>query len=226
MRLTALTLTMIALLAFAIAPGLAVGQDAKPSTEKLMNPSQLTETAPATYQVKFDTSKGAFIVEVTKEWAPIGADRLYNLVKNGFFDNCRFFRNIEGFMVQFGLSGDPKINKVWMTANIKDDPVKQSNKRGYITFATAGPNTRTTQVFINFNDRNSALDAQGFAPFGKVVKGMDIVDSLYNGYGEGGPRGNGPDQNRVRMEGNAYLEKSFPKLDYIKTATIVTPAAK
>jgi peptidyl-prolyl cis-trans isomerase A (cyclophilin A) len=122
-------------------------------------------------------------------------------------------------MAQFGIHGNPQIASAWRNAQIKDDPVKQSNKRGYVTFATAGPNTRTTQLFINFGD-NASLDKQGFAPFGQVTKGMDVVDKIYNGYGEGAPRGKGPDQGRVQAEGNAYLTKDFPKLDYIKTATI------
>jgi len=185
----------------------------------LQTPAALTEKAPDTFKVNVDTSKGALVVEVTRAWAPNGADRFYNLVKNGFFDNVRFFRVIEGFMAQFGIHGDPGISAVWRNARIPDDSVKQSNKRGYITFATAGPGTRTTQVFINLVD-NGTLDAQGFAPFGRVVSGMKVVDKLYDGYGEGAPRGRGPDQSRVQMEGNAYLEKSFPKLDYIKTASI------
>ena len=186
----------------------------------LSDPAALNAKAPAVYNAKFDTSKGAFVIEVHRDWAPRGADRFYNLVKNGFFDNARFFRVIEGFMVQFGINGDPNIAGVWRNANIKDDPVKESNRRGTITFATAGPNTRTTQVFINFGD-NAALDGQGFSPFGKVVSGMEVVDSLYSGYGEGAPHGNGPDQGRVQSQGNAYLEQDFPKLDFIKTATIV-----
>ncbi len=186
----------------------------------LSDPAALNAKAPAVYNAKFDTSKGAFVIEVHRDWAPRGADRFYNLVKNGFFDNARFFRVIEGFMVQFGINGDPNIAGVWRNADIKDDPVKESNRRGTITFATAGPNTRTTQVFINFGD-NAALDGQGFSPFGKVVSGMEVVDSLYSGYGEGAPNGNGPDQGRVQSQGNAYLEQDFPKLDFIKTATIV-----
>jgi peptidyl-prolyl cis-trans isomerase A (cyclophilin A) len=185
----------------------------------LSDPAALNAKAPATYQAKFDTSKGPFVIEVHRDWAPQGADRFYNLVKNGFFDNARFFRVIEGFMVQFGINGDPKIAAVWRDADIKDDPVKHSNERGTITFATAGPNTRTTQVFINFAD-NAPLDGQGFSPFGKVVSGMEVVDSLYSGYGEGAPNGNGPDQGLVQSQGNAYLEQDFPKLDFIKTATI------
>jgi peptidyl-prolyl cis-trans isomerase A (cyclophilin A) len=185
----------------------------------LSDPATLNEEAPAVYKAKFATSKGSFVIEVHRDWAPRGADRFYNLVKNGFYDNARFFRVIDGFMVQFGINGDPNIAGVWRQADIKDDPVKQSNQRGMVTFATAGPNTRTTQVFINFGD-NAALDGQGFSPFGKVVSGMEVVDSLYGGYGEGAPNGNGPDQGRIQQQGNAYLEKAFPKLDFVKTATI------
>jgi peptidyl-prolyl cis-trans isomerase A (cyclophilin A) len=185
----------------------------------LANPAALTEKAPAVFKARFDTSKGAFVVEVRREWAPNGADRFYNLVKNGFYDNARFFRVVSGFMVQFGINGDPKLSAPWREARIKDDPVKQSNTRGFITFATAGPDTRTTQVFINFGN-NAPLDGQGFAPFGRVVTGMDVVDRLHSGYGEGAPRGRGPDQGRVQREGNAYLERDFPQLDFIKKATI------
>ena len=180
--------------------------------------------AAETYKVRFDTTKGAFVVEVTRAWAPRGADRFYNLVKNGFYDNVRFFRVISGFMVQFGINGDPALNKVWQPARIPRDPVKQSNKRGYLTYAMQGgpqgPDTRTTQVFINFGD-NAGLDAQGFAPFGQVTeKGMEVVQKIYSGYGEGAPSGRGPDQTRTQAEGNAYLMKDFPKLDYVKKATI------
>jgi peptidyl-prolyl cis-trans isomerase A (cyclophilin A) len=188
--------------------------------QNLGNPAALNEPAPATYKAQFDTSKGPFVIEVHRDWAPNGADRFYNLVKNGFFDNDRFFRVISGFMVQFGINGDPKLSSVWREARIKDDPVKQSNGRGFITFATAGPNTRTTQVFINFAD-NAALDRQGFAPFGQVVSGMNVVDALYAEYGEGGQGGRGPAQDRIQREGNAYLTAEFAKMDYIKKATIV-----
>ena len=177
------------------------------------------ETAPATYKVKFDTTKGAFTVQVTRAAAPLGADRFYNLVKSGFYDNVRFFRVVSGFMVQFGINGDPAVMANWRGAPIQDDPVKQSNKRGSITFAMAGPNTRTSQVFINFVD-NANLDGMGFAPFGQVISGMDVVDKLNAEYGEGAPRGRGPDQSRMQREGNAYLAKEFPRLDYIKKATI------
>jgi peptidyl-prolyl cis-trans isomerase A (cyclophilin A) len=158
-------------------------------------------------------------VQVNRDWAPNGANRFYNLVKNGFFDNTRFFRVISGFMVQFGINGDPKLSPPWRNAKIPDDAVKQSNKRGNITFATSGPNSRTTQVFINFKD-NAGLDGQGFAPFGQIVSGMDVVDKLYAEYGEGAPSGRGPEQMRVQAEGNAYLNKDFPKLDFITKASI------
>ena len=187
--------------------------------QNLANPAALNEPAPATYKVQFDTSKGAFVVEVHRDWAPNGADRFYNLVKNGFYDNARFFRVVSGFMVQFGINGDPKLSAVWREARIKDDPVKKSNARGAITFATAGPDTRTTQVFINYGD-NSRLDGQGFAPFGTVTSGMDVVDKLYSGYGEGAPSGQGPAQDKIQREGNAYLTGQFGKLDYIKKASI------
>ena len=186
----------------------------------LGNPSALTEKAPASYKVRFDTSKGAFVIQVNRAWAPHGADRFYNLVKNGFYDDVRFFRVISGFMVQFGINGDPALSSKWREANISDDPVKASNTRGMITFATAGPNTRTTQVFINFGD-NSNLDRMGFAPFGKVVSGMKVVDAINAEYGEGAPRGRGPDQGRLQQQGNAYLKQSYPRMDYVKKATIV-----
>lgn len=188
---------------------------------KLKNPAALTEQAPATFKVDIDSSKGPFVITVHRDWAPIGADRFYNLVKNGFFNDARFFRVLQGFMAQFGIQGDPAIQAAWTTAQLKDDPVKQSNKRGFVTFATAGPNTRTTQLFINFSD-NGSLDRMGFAPFGEVTTGMSVVDTLYSGYGEGQPSGNGPSQAALTSQGNAYLAKNFPKLDYIKTATIDT----
>ena len=185
----------------------------------LGNPAALTEQAPATYKARFDTNKGAFVVDVRREWAPVGADRFYNLVKSGFFDDNRFFRVISGFMVQFGINGTPQVSAPWRNAQIKDDPVKQSTKRGFITFATAGPNSRTTQVFINFGD-NAPLDTMGFAPFGQVSSGLDVVDQLYSAYGEGAPSGRGPNQGRIQAEGNAYLTKEFPNLDFVRKATI------
>jgi len=160
------------------------------------------------------------VVEVTRAWAPLGADRFYNLVKNHFYDGAAFFRVLPGFVAQFGLNANPDVSRVWASANIKDDPVTQSNLAGSLTFATAGPNTRTTQLFINLAD-NQNLDGMGFAPFGKVIEGMDVVQQFYSGYGEGAPRGRGPDQGRLANEGKAYLDKNFPLLDSIKTAVIV-----
>lgn len=172
------------------------------------------EQAPAKYKVKFETTAGDFVVDVTREWAPIGADRFYEAVKGGFYDDCRFFRVVPGFMVQFGINGDPATQEKWREANIKDDPVRGSNKKGYVTFATAGPNTRTTQVFINFGD-NAFLDKQGFAPFGIVSDGMDKVEKIESKYGEK------PNQGAIQSQGNEYLKSKFPDLDYIKKATIV-----
>jgi peptidyl-prolyl cis-trans isomerase A (cyclophilin A) len=186
----------------------------------LLNPSFFKEQAPASFKAKFTTTKGDFVVEVTRAWAPLGADRFYNLVKNHFFDGAAFFRVLPGFVAQFGLSARPEVSRVWASATIKDDPVTQSNLRGYLTFATAGRNTRTTQLFINLAD-NQSLDGMGFSPFGKVIEGMDVVQQFYSGYGEGAPGGNGPEQSRITSEGKAYLDKSFPLLDSIKTAVIV-----
>jgi peptidyl-prolyl cis-trans isomerase A (cyclophilin A) len=219
---------MVLSLLCAVVLGLAVEQaEVQSNHEKLMNPASLTEKAPDTFQAKFETSKGTFVIQVRRAWAPNGADRFYNLVKNGFYDNNKIYRMIPYFMVQWGINGDPKINAVWFQARIPDDPVKQSNRKGYVSFAMGGKNTRTTQIFINFTDDNIQLDGQGFAPFGTVVKGVDIVDSFYADYGDGPPVGKtGPDQGRIQMEGNAYLEKNFPKLDFIKSATILSEGKK
>lgn len=181
----------------------------------------MNQEAPATYKVKFETSKGDFVVQVHRRWASRGADRFYNLVKNGYYDEVRFFRVIDDFMVQFGINGDPAVNAVWKQASILDDPVRESNRRGTITFATSGRNSRTTQVFINFKD-NGPLDRQGFSPFGEVIDGMEtVVDELYSGYGEGAPRGAGPNQHQLQAQGNDYLVAEFPQLDYVKKATII-----
>jgi peptidyl-prolyl cis-trans isomerase A (cyclophilin A) len=180
----------------------------------LMHPASLTAQAPASFKVKLTTTKGDIIVQVTRAWAPKGADRFYNLVKNGFFTDAAFFRYVSGFIVQFGIPADPKVAAAWRTANIPDDPVTQPNAPGTLVFATAGANTRTTQLFINLADNTRGLSPQGFAPFGKVTQGMDVVTKLYSGYGES------PDQNQIQAQGKAYLDKSFPKLDSIKSATI------
>jgi peptidyl-prolyl cis-trans isomerase A (cyclophilin A) len=173
-----------------------------------------------TFVVRFDTSEGEFLVEIHPDWAPEGAERFRHLVESGFFKDCRFFRVVPGFMAQFGINGDPAKNKQWDT-NIPPDRVRKSNVRGMLTYAMAGsPDTRSTQLFINYGD-NSFLDQQGFAPIGKVIEGMAVVDALYGEYGDGPPQGNGPDQGRIQAEGNAYLVREFPKLDYIKSATII-----
>jgi peptidyl-prolyl cis-trans isomerase A (cyclophilin A) len=200
----ALTLTTV------LMPAAALAQKAS-----LTDPASLNEKAPATYRVRLDTSEGPVVIRVTRDWAPLGADRFYNLVKNGFYDGARFFRVLSGFMAQVGMNGEPSIQRVWSRANFNDDPVKQSNKRGFVTFAkTAAPNSRSTQFFINFGD-NGFLDKQGFAPFGEVVEGMAVVDKLHT-YG----KDNVPDQGRIINEGNAYLQKEYPQLDFIKKATI------
>jgi peptidyl-prolyl cis-trans isomerase A (cyclophilin A) len=195
------------------------GKEIKPDMQTLLNPKQAVEKAPETFQVDFTTTKGSFTLEVTRAWSPLGADRFYNLVKAGFFTDIAFFRVISGFMAQFGIHGDPAVSAKWREAGISDDPVKQSNLKGYISYAMAGPNTRTTQFFINYAD-NSNLDGMGFSPFGRVIKGMEVVDGVYSGYGEGAPRGAGPDQGRAQMQGNPYFKKDFPKLDYITGAVI------
>ena len=207
-------------LAVAVAASVAVNAQADlQKLAQLRNPAALNEKAPDKFNAVFDTSKGSFTITVTRAWAPLGADRFYNLVKSGFYDDVRFFRVISGFMAQVGIHGNPTIAKAWVGARIQDDPVKQSNRRGFVSFATAGANTRTTQIFINFGD-NVSLDKMGFAPFGEVTNGMGVIDKLYSGYGEGAPSGKGPDQQRVQGEGNAYLNKEFPRLDFIKAATI------
>ena len=183
----------------------------------LLKPATLTAKASDVYEVKLATTKGDIIVQVTRSRAPIGADRFYNLVRHGFYNNAAFFRIVPGFIVQFGLSADPAVNKAWKNANIKDDPVTQSNRAGSLTFATAGPNTRTTQLFINLGN-NAGLDGQGFAPFGQVTSGMDVVQKLYSGYGER------PDQGSITSEGKPYLDKNFPNIDRIETATLTAPA--
>jgi peptidyl-prolyl cis-trans isomerase A (cyclophilin A) len=181
----------------------------------LLHPATLNEQAPPTFEVAFDTSKGRFVVDVHREWAPLGADRFYNLVKSGFFDDVRFFRVVAGQLAQFGMHGDPAVESAWRDAAVRDDPVMQGNSRGTVAFASRGPNTRTTQLFISLRD-NLAYDRLGFAPIAEIVGGMDVVDSLYAGYEER------PEQSRIDTEGNAYLLREFPNLDFIKTATIVT----
>ncbi len=191
---------------------------ARPYDRALLRPSLLKEKAPETFQVKFTTTRGDFLVTVNRSWAPIGADRFYNLVKHHFYDNASFFRVVPGFVVQFGLSAYPPVSAAWEKANLQDEPVTQSNKRGYLTYAkTSMPNTRSTQIFINLKD-NASLDRQGFSPFGFVdAQGMKVVEMLYDQYGDSG----GPDQDQISKLGKPYIDKGWPKLDSIKTATLV-----
>ena len=193
---------------------------AKPS---LLNPATLKAQAPAVYKAKFTTTKGDFVIEVSRAWAPLGADRFYNLVRNGFYTDAAFFRVLPGFVAQVGIPARPDVARVWSGARIGDDPVTQSNLHGTVTFATSGPNSRTSQIFFNYAD-NTGLDGMGFAPFGKVVEGMEVVEQFHSGYGEGSPKGDGPEQGRIVNEGKAYLDKEFPKLDTIKAAIIVGEA--
>ena len=194
----------------------AVTGAAAAAPPQLLHPASLHATAPATYRVSFATTRGTFVVTVHRAWSPRGADRVYNLVRARFFDGVAFFRVVKGFVVQFGISPDPAVAKAWQTATIKDDPVKVSNTPGTITFADAGPDTRTTQVFLNLGS-NAALDGRGFSPFGRVTSGMSVVNRLYGGYG-GQPGG---DQQQIATQGDAFLRKTFPKLDHIRTARIV-----
>jgi peptidyl-prolyl cis-trans isomerase A (cyclophilin A) len=192
-----------------------------PRHAHLTQPALFTQRAPEVYRVRFETTQGPFVMQVTRGWAPLGADRFYNLVRGGFYDGARFFRTLPKFVVQFGISPDPAVTKAWGDkTKILDDVVRMSNQRGFVTFATDGPNTRTTQVFINKKD-NARLDAMGFAPFGQVISGMETVEKLYAEYGEGPPRGKGPDQDKIEAEGDAYLAREFPKLDKILSARIV-----
>jgi peptidyl-prolyl cis-trans isomerase A (cyclophilin A) len=182
----------------------------------LLDPSTLKATAPAVYKVKLTTTQGDVLIQVTRAWAPIGADRFYNLVRGKFFDGCAFFRVIPGFMAQFGISPDPKVSAAWNGQNLMDEPVKESNKRGFVTFAkTSMPNTRTTQLFINYGDNSANLDPQGFAPFGEVIEGMDVAEKFYSGYG------GTPDQGALQQLGKSWIDKNMPKVDSIKTAVIV-----
>jgi len=214
------------------APSGAAGATAKalPASPDpaLLHPAQLSDHAPAIFAVRFTTTRGSFIVTVTRAWAPLGADRFYNLVKHHFYDGAAFFRVLKGFVAQFGISPYPAVTTAWHTSYIQDDPVSHTNARGYVVFATSGPNTRTTQLFINLAD-NTSLDARGFAPFGQVTQGMAVVDSLYQGYGEGGTPGGGPDQEQMERQGKPYIDKGWPKLDTITRASLIpvptTPAA-
>jgi len=186
----------------------------------MLDPSKATAKAPETFKAKFDTTKGDVVFECTRAWAPNGVDRFYDLVRIGFFDGVAIFRVVPGFVAQWGIHGDPKVSAAWQSANIPPDPPKQSNTRGMLTYAMGGsPDTRSTQLFVSYGD-NSQLDAQGFAPICKVTEGMEVADSFYSGYGEKLTH----QQGAIAAQGNAYLEKNWPKLDYIKKASIVGEA--
>ena len=195
----------------------------RPSDRPLLRPDapEAKAKAPERFKVRFTTSQGPFTITVVRAWAPLGADRFYHLVRGRFFEEARFFRVMSGFMCQFGIPADPAESALWKDATIPDDPVGESNTRGRVTYATAGRGTRTTQLFINYSNGNRRLDRQGFAPFGEVTEGMNVVDKLYSGYGEGAPSGSGPDQKRIESQGNPYLQAKFPKLDYIQKTEIL-----
>ncbi len=220
--LSIIAITVPLLLACACKKSAETAAAAPPSVQpSLDKPKTLNQHASDVYRARFATSKGDFVIEVHRDWAPNGADRFYNLVRAGYFNDTRFFRVVRGFMAQIGIHGKPELNAIWREQQIPDDPVVKSNTRGFVTFATAGPGTRTTQFFINYADSNNRLDTMGFSPFGQVTSGMEVVDSLYAEYGEGAPQGRGPNQGRIQDEGNAYLMRDFPQLDYVKQATIL-----
>jgi len=223
-----LFLSVAVILFLAVMPVVGADEAVDTPSVALLNPSAATAVAPAEFTVKIETTAGDFTIKVHRDWAPNGADRFFNLVSMGYYDGAAFYRVIltpRPFMAQIGFNPDPAVNSAWRTARIKDDPVKKSNTRGMVTFATSGPNTRTTQFFINYVD-NSNLDRQGFSPFGEVIEGMGVVKKFYGGYGEGAPNGKGPSQGRIAAEGNAYLKADFPKLDSIIKAVIVGTDAR
>lgn len=195
------------------------GEVNEPAPELLL-PAVARQEAPPVFKVRFETTKGAFVVQSTREWAPNGSDRLFNLVRVGYFNDVAFYRAVDKFIIQFGVYGDPEINALWSEAVIRDDPAGQPNRRGTIAFAQEGPNSRTTQLFVNLSD-NDELNDTGFVPIAEVVEGMDVVDSLYTGYGELHPKGEGPRPFLLGRLGNTYLERQFPELDYIRKASFV-----
>lgn len=225
------TMGRAAMLAVALTgPGLGAcgpGSDSAaedPAQEELSAvyfPNRLTERAPDDFRVRLDTSEGVVVIEVHRSWSPNGADRFYNLVRNGYYDDARVYRVVPGFMAQFGVHADPVVTYQWRNSVIADDPVARSNERGRVSFAMGGPNSRINEVFINLRD-NPALDDEGFSPIGEVVEGMDAVDAFYDGYGDGPPRGDGPYQARARAQGNEYLDAEFPALTRIRSAVVET----
>ncbi len=190
-------------------------------TDPLLRPNRYAETAPERYQVKLETSEGDVVIQVVRSWAPLGADRFYNLAMGGFYDDTRVYRVLPNFMAQFGLNDNPYVNQVWKSEYLVDDPVIETNARGRVAFAKGGLHTRTTEVFISYKD-NAALDGEGFTPFGEVIEGMEVVDAFYAEYGDGPPRGDGPYQAMAAARGNEYLDADFPELTRIVGVT-VTP---
>ena len=189
-------------------------------SESSSDAEAVDQTAPERFRVQLETSQGNVVIEVIREWSPLGADRFYTLVNQQFYDQARFFRVIPGFIAQFGMPARPERNEPWGSAEIQDDPHVESNTRGTVAFASRGPNTRTTQLFINLGDNTATLDPQGFTPIGRTVEGLELVDGFYAGYGEGAPMGNGPSQDLIRQQGNAYLIDNFPMLDFIRKAIV------
>ncbi|TVR64851.1 MAG: peptidylprolyl isomerase [Gemmatimonadales bacterium] len=220
MRRGLLALAFVLPAAAAAACGEAPDRGSAEPRDPLLRPAQFTETAPPRFAVRFETTAGEFVVEVRREWAPIGADRFYNLVQAGYYDDTRIYRVVPGFMAQFGIHGDPFIHRAWARALLRDDPVVESNSRGRVTFAKAGPNSRTAEVFISTVE-NARLDADGFAPFGEVVEGMEVVDAFHAGYGDGPPRGEGPYAAMAHARGNEYLDEEYPELTRIIRAVVV-----
>lgn len=210
--------------ATALAVGCAlVGSVACARRSPMPRPGDRALVAPDSFRVMFETSRGRFDAVAHRVWAPLGVDRFYDLVRRQYYDDTRVFRVVSNFVAQFGLSGDPRVTAAWRARSIPDDPVRQSNRRGRIAFARGGPNTRTVQLYVNLRD-NARLDTVGgfgFPPIAEVVSGMDVVDSLYSGYGEGPPRGGGPPQDSIRAQGNEYLHRAFPRLDFIRRARVV-----
>lgn len=192
----------------------------EPPSNPLLQPRSFTETAPESFQVRLETTKGGILIRVTRSWAPLGADRFYNLVKAGYYDGVAFHRVLKNFVAEWGIHGDPWVNAAWRQALMADEPVRESNTRGRLTFSKNTPNSRTVQVFINLKN-NSSLDSQGFSPFGEVVEGMDVVESLYSEYGDGPPRGEGVYQAMAIARGDEYLNEEFPLLDRIERAVLV-----
>lgn len=217
-------ISVLALVLVVACGGEPPAQAPREALNPLLTPKRLTGTAPATFRVRMETSVGDVVLLVHRDWAPNGADRFYTLVTNGFFDDTRVYRVLDGFMAQFGMNGDPRVNMAWRNMLIVDDPVAHTNSRGTVSFAKGGPNSRTTELFISYRD-NAALDDRGFAPLAEVVEGMEFVDAFFAGYGDGPPRGEGPYQAQVQVQGNAYLDASFPDLTRIIRVTVEPPGA-